>query len=233
MSATTRATDPPPVRRSVPCSCGASSCEAPRHGSPKRSMGVVRVGRRSRKARVVVRRELRQKRVAYLDRADGAQAQLLHEAVLERLVCSLDATLGLRGVGAQDVDTELRHGARELRAAVAGVRLLRRHAEDAVLVAVERDGPCASTSFSHASVGPKSPYFSRTSRTARRADRQRAGEDSADRASSTRVQRRLPPCTTDTAARSRGLLTARGPLDLLLSGGSHRGTVRRRRAAGS
>lgn len=87
---------------------------------------------------VEVRDELRRKGVGRLNRADAAQAQLLHEPVLQRLIGALDATLGLWGVGADDVDVELIERAAKLRQA-AGAVLLRTmgRSEDAVLVAIE------------------------------------------------------------------------------------------------
>jgi hypothetical protein len=48
-----------------------------------------------------------QKRVASFDGADVAQAQLLHQPVLKRLVGALNATLGRTRVRADDVDVEL------------------------------------------------------------------------------------------------------------------------------
>src|SRR3712207_9040517 len=54
-----------------------------------------------------------------------------------RLVRPFDAALGLRRVGADDVDVQLVHRATELRDAIAARHLGLGHAEDAVLVAVE------------------------------------------------------------------------------------------------
>src|SRR3712207_9435451 len=54
-----------------------------------------------------------------------------------RLVRPFDAALGLRRVGADDVDVQLVHRATELRDAIAARHLGFGHAEDAVLVAVE------------------------------------------------------------------------------------------------
>jgi len=74
------------------------------------------------------------------DVADALESQLLHESVLQRPVGALDAALGGCGVGAQDVDVQVLHGAPELRQARAAM-VLEIHSEDARLVAVERDRP--------------------------------------------------------------------------------------------
>jgi hypothetical protein len=61
----------------------------------KRSMRVVRIGRRPSEARVVVISEGRQEVVARLDRGDAAEAKLLDETILQRQVRPLDASLGI------------------------------------------------------------------------------------------------------------------------------------------
>ncbi len=102
-------------------------------------VGVVGVPGRLREPAVVVIHELGQVGVADVHRGDVAEAELLHEPILERLVHPLDATLRLGRVRADDVDVELAEGAPELRHALGTVgRALGVHAEDAVLVAVER-----------------------------------------------------------------------------------------------
>src|SRR4051812_31912600 len=70
--------------------------------------------------------------------SDAAQTELLHQAVLERLVHPLDATVCLRRVRADDVDFELGQGEPELRHALGPARrAFVVDAEDAVLVAAE------------------------------------------------------------------------------------------------
>jgi hypothetical protein len=77
--------------------------------------------------------------VAGVDVVGAGQAQLLHQAVLQRLVGPLDAALGLGRVGAQDIDVELVQGPAELGHAAFGLVGLV-GAEDRMLVAVEGDG---------------------------------------------------------------------------------------------
>lgn len=80
--------------------------------------------------------EPRQKGVGGLQGVDALQPQFLHQAVLQRLVHPLDAPLGLRAVGVEDVDVQLVQGATELRetATAGGAALV--DPEDRVLVAV-------------------------------------------------------------------------------------------------
>ncbi len=67
---------------------------------------------------------------------------------MKRLVGSFDTSFRLAAVGANDVDVQLIHRARELRRPVAALRKLRVHAEDARLIAVECDGPTVLTQIS-------------------------------------------------------------------------------------
>lgn len=60
----------------------------------KRAMLIMRVQRLSREASVEVGHELVQVRVANLAVGDAPQTQFLHEPILQRLVRTLDATLG-------------------------------------------------------------------------------------------------------------------------------------------
>ena len=53
--------------------------------------------------------------VGCFDRGDVCEAKLLHESVLKRQMGTLHATLGLRRVGADDVDVEFRQRTPELR----------------------------------------------------------------------------------------------------------------------
>src|SRR6476661_7209111 len=66
-------------------------------------LGVVRL---LAEAGVVIGQETRQQFIAGGDRADPVKTQFLDQAILQGLVCALDAALGLRRVGAQNVDVE-------------------------------------------------------------------------------------------------------------------------------
>jgi hypothetical protein len=75
------------------------------------------------------------------ERGNSAQAQLLDEPILERLVHALHATFCLWGVRADDVDVELGERSAELGDTVAvGSAVGLGHAERGVLVAEEGDG---------------------------------------------------------------------------------------------
>ncbi len=80
-----------------------------------------------------------QEGVAGFHAADLCQPQLLHEAVLQCAVGAFDTTLGLTGVGAQDLDVQLSQGTAELRHALTALGALVHGSEDGVLVGVERD----------------------------------------------------------------------------------------------
>ncbi|MBP1881995.1 hypothetical protein J2Z50_000260 [Ensifer mexicanus] len=104
----------------------------------KRPMHVLRITRLLAKATIEVGDELRRIGIGRRDRVDAAQPQFLDQAILQRLVGALDAPLGLRGVGADDVDVELVKRSPELRQAAGSVLLgSMGGAEDAMLVAVE------------------------------------------------------------------------------------------------
>jgi hypothetical protein len=81
----------------------------------KRTVDVMGAPGLTAEPLVVVGPELRQIRVAGLGRRDPVQAKLLYQPILEREMRPLDPALGLRRVGTQDVDVELREGAAELR----------------------------------------------------------------------------------------------------------------------
>ena len=106
----------------------------------KGPVGVSRVGRVATEAAVVVFDELGSEPVGIVRVVDAAEAQLLDEAVLERLVRALDPAFGLRGVGAQHVHVELSHGPGELGGVGSAPGRPGIDPEDAGLVAVERDG---------------------------------------------------------------------------------------------
>lgn len=67
-------------------------------------MQIVRPGGTHGKALVEALNEPWQEVVSGLDAADIGQTQLLYETILQRSVGSLNATLGLAGVSAQDLD---------------------------------------------------------------------------------------------------------------------------------
>ena len=67
------------------------------------------------------------------------QPQFLDQPILQRAVRPLHTALGLRAVGTENIDAQLRQGAAELGRAVAARSVLGIHPKDAVLVAVERD----------------------------------------------------------------------------------------------
>jgi signal peptidase I len=77
--------------------------------------------------------------IGRIDARDACESKLLDQSILQRRVGSLDATLGLRRIGALRVDVQLAHRSAKLGVAIACTRLLGVDAEDAGLVAVERD----------------------------------------------------------------------------------------------
>jgi hypothetical protein len=74
------------------------------------SVKILVVERRLGEAGVVVGHECRQEGVAVVHGADAGEPQLLHQPVLQGLVGALDATLGLAGVGEDDLDAERLQG---------------------------------------------------------------------------------------------------------------------------
>lgn len=84
------------------------------------------------------------------NRADGAKTQLLDQTILQSLVHALDASLGLRRIGADDVDVQLGQRAAELCLATAapGGSLVR-HPENAVFVAIEGHRLSVATQVRH------------------------------------------------------------------------------------
>ena len=79
-----------------------------------RAVGVVRVLRRDGKAPVVVLDKCRQEGIGRIDVVDALQTHLLDQAVLEGLVGSFHAPLGLWGVGVDRRDIESLEGTGEL-----------------------------------------------------------------------------------------------------------------------
>src|SRR6266478_1071102 len=102
-------------------------------------MQVLRVVRFLAEASVVVGQKTRQQFIAGANRTDAVKPQFLDQAILQGLVGTLDPTLCLRRVGAQNVDVEGVQSPSELGHAVALDRARAVDPKDAVLVAVERD----------------------------------------------------------------------------------------------
>ena len=65
-------------------------------------------------AAVEILAELGEIGIGAVDVGNTQQAQFLDQAVLEGLVGAFDAPLGLRGVGANDLDVQLMHRSSEL-----------------------------------------------------------------------------------------------------------------------
>src|ERR1700674_2534433 len=83
--------------------------------------------------------EGRQKCVRSLNGADACQPQLLHQPVLQRVMGPFHAALGLTGIGAQNLDVELRQSTAELGHAVSAGGILPRYPKDRMLVGIERN----------------------------------------------------------------------------------------------
>src|SRR5713226_1792420 len=95
-----------------------------------RTMKVLIAGRGLGKAAVVVGDEAGQKRVCHLDRADAGESQLLHQAILPRMMRTLDAALRLTCIGAENLDVEFRQSPPELGHSIAADRVLVRYPKD-------------------------------------------------------------------------------------------------------
>src|ERR1700687_1879046 len=82
--------------------------------------------------------ECRQKCVRSLHGADACQPQLLHQPVLQRVMGPFHTALGLAGIGAQNLDVELRQSTAELSDAISAGGILPRYPKDRMLVGIER-----------------------------------------------------------------------------------------------
>jgi hypothetical protein len=102
-------------------------------------MHVLRQIRRFGESEVVVLHKGVGEGIGRGEGADSLQAQLLHQPILERAMRPLDATLGRRRVGTQDLDVQLVHGATKLGHASALKRTRLVDAEDRAFITVERD----------------------------------------------------------------------------------------------
>jgi hypothetical protein len=81
----------------------------------------------------------RQKCVRRFNGADACQPQLLHQPVLQRMMGPFHAALGLAGIGAQNLDVELRQSTAELGHAISAGGILPRYPKDRMLVGIERN----------------------------------------------------------------------------------------------
>src|SRR3982750_3948530 len=102
-------------------------------------MKIQSLGGRSGELAVVALNKARQERIGGLKIADARPPQLLDQPVLQGRMSPLDPSLRLAGVGAQDLDVEVRQGAAELGHAVASCRILLADPKARVLVGVEGD----------------------------------------------------------------------------------------------
>ena len=104
----------------------------------QRPVHVLRIARLFAETRVEIHDELRRIGVGFLDRVDAAKPHLLDQPILQRLVGAFHPALGLRGIGADDVNVQLIKRPAELRQAARPVFLRRmERAKNAMLVAVE------------------------------------------------------------------------------------------------
>ena len=74
----------------------------------EQTMEILVVRGRLGKTSVVVSDEAGQEGVCRIDRTDAGEPQLLHQAILQRMMCAFDAPLCLTGIGAEKLDVELR-----------------------------------------------------------------------------------------------------------------------------
>ena len=107
-----------------------------------RAVGIVGAERRHGKALVVIRHKGRQEGVGGVDIADPPQPQFLDEAILKRLVGSLNPAFRLRTVGVYGLDIEGFEGTGELGEFSRTIRVI--DPENAVLVGIQgnRNEPC-------------------------------------------------------------------------------------------
>ena len=78
-------------------------------------MSIGGVGRRDGEAGIMLRDiDVLEEAIGVLFRRDLSQAKLFDKTILERVKKTLDAALGLGGVGTNDLDAEFAHGASEL-----------------------------------------------------------------------------------------------------------------------
>src|SRR3984893_2482381 len=102
-------------------------------------MQVPLARRRLGKTDIVSLHECRQKCVRRLNGADACQPQLLPQPGLQRMMSPFHAALGLAGIGAQNLDVELRQSTAELGHAVSAGGILPRYPKDRMLVGIERN----------------------------------------------------------------------------------------------
>ena len=95
--------------------------------------------RRAPKARVIVGPEGLEKSVARGYGADAGEPELLHQAILQRVVGTFDSSFGWRGVRTDALDVQVMQCAAELRNAFAARDSGFVDPKDGVLVTVEGD----------------------------------------------------------------------------------------------
>src|SRR4051794_8791430 len=108
-------------------------------GLAQGAVQIFRVRRCPAETLIVVFDKSRQPCIGRFYRRNARQPQFLDQPILQRAERALDTALGLRAVGTENIDVQLRQGAAELGRAVAARSVLGIHPRDAVLVAVERD----------------------------------------------------------------------------------------------
>ena len=92
-----------------------------------------------RKSLIMLGNEARKEVVAGFHVRDAGETQLLDQAVLQCPVRALDTTLGLAGIGSENLDVEFGKRSAELRHALAVDGVLLCHPEHRVLVGIEGD----------------------------------------------------------------------------------------------
>src|SRR3954447_9239327 len=106
-------------------------------GLAQGAVQIFRVRRCPAETLIVVFDKSRQPCMGRFYRRNARQPQFLDQPILQRAERALDTALGLRAVGTENIDVQLRQGAAELCRAVAARSVLGIHPKDAVLVAVE------------------------------------------------------------------------------------------------
>ncbi len=115
----------------------------------QRAIGGVRGRGGVSEARIVTREEAGQDSIRLVQGARASAAEFADQAILERAPEALDAAFGLRGGGRNPADTEVLQGAPKLGGGLAETAELLGECEglpgialeDAVAIAVDRDGP--------------------------------------------------------------------------------------------
>ena len=93
---------------------GVAAAEHAIEVARRRAPGGERLRGRAREATPEVREEFGEKRIAGLERGEAAQAQLTHEAILQRAPEAFDPTLGLGRLRLDEADAEVPQDLAEL-----------------------------------------------------------------------------------------------------------------------